>query len=328
MGVLDYRRQLNHLLRHSKHVFLVSHRDLDLDALGSALGMSAILSRLHKYCYIIMDDKDHELGVGKVLNEVEGSFTFISSDEVENYLHPKEKKNLLIILDTNKENLLSNAEIVKQFSKVIIIDHHETDEYTVQATLPIIDTSVSSTCEMIAELVEYYSIEMDPYFCTILLSGIVLDTNNFTLKTKARTYECAHFLAMLGADPEKVQYLLKQDLEDYIERQKLLTNCEIIDGKIALAKGSENAIYRREDLAKIADILLFFNHIEASFVVGKLDKKVVGVSARSFHDFEVHKVLENLGGGGDKNIAATRIENAKVSDIVTKLKKYIKKQEG
>lgn len=326
MSVLDYRRSLNRILRRSKHVFLMGHRDLDLDALGSALGMCSILRNLRKHCSIIIDDKEHELGVQKVLEETEGSFSIIESKEIQNYLHRRTRKNLLILVDVNKKNILQNKEILNYFSNIVILDHHEIGENTVDATLSIIDTNASSTCEMIAELVEYYSIEMDPYICTVLLSGIVLDTNNFTLKTKAETYECAHFLTTLGADPEKVQYLLKQDLEDYMERQKLLTNCEIIDGKYAVAKGNGNTIYRREDLAKIADTLLFFNHIEASFVVGKLEKNVVGISARSFQDFKVHEVLEKLGGGGEKNIAAARIENATVADTTKKLKKYIKEQ--
>ncbi len=327
MSVLDYRRAFNRILRRSKHVFLMGHRDLDLDALGSALGMSSILQKFRKNCSIIIDDKEHELGVQKVLEETEGIFSIIESKEIPNYLHKRNKKNLLILVDVNKKNILQDREALSYFSNIVILDHHEIGEDTVGATLPIIDTNVSSTCEMIAELVEYYSIEMDPYISTVLLSGIVLDTNNFTLKTKARTYECAHFLTTLGANPEKVQYLLKQDLEDYIERQKLLANCEIIDGKYAIAKGSGNTIYRREDLAKIADTLLFFNHIEASFVIGKLDKKVVGISARSFQDFKVHEVLEKLGGGGEKNIAAARIENTTVADTIKKLKKYIKEQE-
>ena len=73
------------------------------------------------------------------------------------------------------------------------------------------DTESSSTCEMITDLVEYYDIDVDPYYATILLAGIVLDTSNFMLKTKAETYYAAYYLSSLGASAKKVQYLLKQD---------------------------------------------------------------------------------------------------------------------
>ena len=125
---------------------------------------------------------------------------------------------------------------------------------------------------MITSLIEYYDVEIDSYYATILLSGIVLDTNNFTLNTTSETYYSAYYLANLGASAKKVQYLLKQDIEEYTERQKLMSSIETIDDKVAFTKASPYTHYRREDLAKVADTLLFFNNIEASFVVGKIGK--------------------------------------------------------
>lgn len=188
----------------------------------------------------------------------------------------------------------------------------------------IIDTEVSSTCEMITELIEFYDIEIESYYATVLLAGIVLDTNNFTLKTNPETYYAAYYLTNLGASAKKVQYLLKQDIKEYTERQKLLADIETINDKIAFTKATQYTIYRREDLAKVADTLLFFNNIEAAFVIGKISKNTVGVSARSLGNYEINKILEKLGGGGNNYNGAAKFENTTISKVEQQLKKIIK----
>lgn len=180
---------------------------------------------------------------------------------------------------------------------------------------------------MITELIEFYDVEIEPYYATVLLSGIVLDTNNFTLKTNSETYYAAYFLTCLGASAKKVQYLLKQDINEYTERQKLMADIETINGKIAFTKATPYTIYRREDLAKVADTLLFFNNIEASFVVGKIGKNTVGISARSLGNYDISTILTNLGGGGDTYNGAAKFENTTISKVEQQLKQEISNQE-
>lgn len=328
MRIIDKKRELNKAIRGSKNVFLMAHKDLDLDALGSCIGLSTVLGQKKKNCYIIIDDKNHELGVEKVLRELEGCIKIIKSEEVDRYLYPKLSKNLLIILDTNKTDLVQSKDILKKIEKKVIIDHHDTSKTTIKGALTIIDNEVSSTCEMIAELVEHYDVELEPYYATVLLSGIVLDTNNFTLKTTAETYYAAYYLSSLGASAKKVQYLLKQDIMDYTERQKLLADIQTINNRIAFTKATPYTIYRREDLAKVADTLLFFNNIEASFVIGKIGKDTVGISARSLGNYNISKILEKLGGGGDTYNGAARFEKTTISKVEQMLKKEIQDQEG
>ena len=328
MRIIDKKRELNKAIRGSKNVFLMAHKDIDLDALGSCIGLSTILGQKKKNCYIIIDDKNHELGVEKVLRELEGCIKIIKSEEVDRYLYPKLSKNLLIILDTNKTDLVQSKDILKKIEKKVIIDHHDTSKTTIKGALTIIDNEVSSTCEMIAELVEHYDVELEPYYATVLLSGIVLDTNNFTLKTTAETYYAAYYLSSLGASAKKVQYLLKQDIMDYTERQKLLADIQTINNRIAFTKATPYTIYRREDLAKVADTLLFFNNIEASFVIGKIGKDTVGISARSLGNYNISKILEKLGGGGDTYNGAARFEKTTISKVEQMLKKEIQDQEG
>lgn len=328
MLIVEKRKKLRKQLKYAKNIFIMAHKNLDLDALGSSIGMYVILKNQRKHCYLVIDDVEHELGVEKILRELDGCITIIKSTEVEEKLHKSPNKNLLLILDTNKKELVQSDSILSLFKKKIIIDHHKVGKTTIEGTLMIIDEKMSSTCEMITNLLESYDMEIDSYFATVLLSGIVLDTNNFMLKTTANTYYSAYYLASLGASAKKVQYLLKQDLMEYTERQKLLSKIEILHNKIAFTKATPYTIYRREDLAKIADTLLFFNDIEASFVIGKISKTTVGISGRSLGNFDINKVLSGLGGGGDNYEGAATFDNKTISAVEEKLKKEIKKQEG
>ena len=320
MSIIKQRNALNKAINNAKTIFLMAHKDLDLDALGSSIGMYLILKGKRKNCYIVVDDITHELGVEKVLRELEGCITIIKSEDIEKYMYPRESKNLLMILDTNKPELVQSKELLKKFDKKVVIDHHDLSKTSIKDAIIINDTEVSSTCEMITELIEFYDVEIESYYATVLLAGIVLDTNNFTLKTNPGTYYAAYYLSSLGASAKKVQYLLKQDIEEYTERQKLLAGIETINGRIAITKATPYTIYRREDLARVADTLLFFNNIEASFVIGKIGKDTVGVSARSLGNYEINKILEKIGGGGSDYNGAAKFEDTTISNVEKLLK--------
>ena len=324
MSIIKQRGTLNKAINKAKTVFLMGHKDLDLDALGSSIGMYLLLKGKRKECYIVVDDLTHELGVEKVLRELEGCIKIIKSENVEKYMNQRESKNLLLILDTNKADLVQNKDLLNKFDNKLIIDHHDLSKSSIKDAVIINDTEVSSTCEMITELIEYYDVEIESYYATVLLAGIVLDTNNFTLKTNPGTYYAAYYLSSLGASAKKVQYLLKQDIEEYTERQKLLAGIETINGRIAITKATPYTIYRREDLARVADTLLFFNNIEASFVIGKIGKDTVGISARSLGNYEISKILEKLGGGGSDYNGAAKFEDTTISNVEKLLKNTIK----
>ncbi|MCI8548090.1 MAG: hypothetical protein HFJ38_04285 [Bacilli bacterium] len=325
MGLVENKKKLKKRIKKAKNVFLMGHKNLDLDAIGSCIGMYNILKQQKKECFIVIDDIDTEMGVTKVLKEIDGCYNIIKSEDIPVYLHKKNKKNLLMILDTNKKCLVQNESSLDYFTKKIIIDHHDLGKDTIEDALIITEENTSSTCEIVVNIINLYNIDISPYVCTLLLSGIILDTNNFTLKTTADTYYAAYFLTAMGGSPKKVQYLLKQDITEYVERQKLLSSIEVIDN-IAITKGTQYITYRREDLAKIADTLLFFNDIEASFVIGKIGKDLIGLSARSLGNYNITNILEHLGGGGDAYNGACTFEKKTISEAHTLLKKELKKQ--
>ena len=241
-------------------------------------------------------------------------------------MYPRLSKNLLIVLDTNKKELVQNSDVLDKIRNKLVIDHHDLGKTTIKDAVIIDDNKVSSTCEMITNLIEYYDVEIESYYATILLSGIVLDTNNYTLNTTAETYYTSYYLASLGASAKKVQYLLKQNIEDYTERQKLMASIETINGKVAFTKATPYTTYRREELAKVADTLLFFNNIEASFVIGKTGKETIGISGRSLGNYDISKILSKLGGGGDATSGAASFENTTISKVEQELKKTIKEE--
>ncbi len=320
-------KTIKKMIGKSKKIFLMAHKNLDLDAISSCIAMSYLLKKINKDSYIIIDDTTNELGVEKILHEIDGSYEIITSQKVKEKLHKNKRKNLLIILDTNKKDLVQNKEVLDYFDKKIVIDHHELGKNSIYDGYQIIDVECSSASQMVVQILNEYKVDINSYLATLLLSGIVLDTNNFTLNTNEETFYSAYYLTVFGASIKKVQYLLKQDINHYIEQQKLLTNIEIINDKIAIAKGTPYAIYRREDLARIAETLLFFNNIELSIVIGKINKNDVGISARSFGNVDVEELMTKLGGGGNKQYGAALIENKKISEVADKVKKELKEAE-
>ena len=307
-------------IKKASNILIMGHRDLDLDALGAALGISLYASKLDKTSYIIIDDRRQEMGVRKTREKVKNNFNFIKGVESKKLI---DKKSLLIIVDTNKKDLLQNREIYSLITNVVVVDHHDIGESSINRGLLLIDTEASSTCEMIAEMLEKSKIKVDTSVATALLSGIMLDTTNYVLKTTSRTFKISYYLTLCGVDPLQVQYLLKQDLKLYIARQKVITEVKLIK-KVAIAKGKQREQYRREDLAKIADTLLLFSGVEASFAVGRIDKTTVGISARSLGNINVGKILEFFKGGGDEYEAATKISNKTVITVRNELIELIK----
>ena len=320
MELLDNKEKLDKYISNSSNIVIMGHRYLDLDALGASIGMYEYVKSKGKKPVIVINDRKFENGVKKVLDTFKNAFTITRSSKIKESIN---NKSVLIIVDTNKSYLLQDPALINAFEKVIVIDHHDSNDQTINDGLVIIDRNASSTCEMITDLLDFDKIEITKDVATILLSGIVLDTNNYVIKTTTDTYRTSYILSKCGADSQYVQYLLKQDLKKYLARQKVVTNVKQIK-RIALSNGKANVLYRREDLAKIADTLLVFDKIEASFVIGKLDDKSIGISARSLGRINVGKVLEAFNGGGDEFEAGASIKNTTIKKIEEELREIIK----
>ncbi len=303
-----------------ERVYIMGHIELDLDALGSAIGLVSILEQLGKKAAIIINDKKPELAVKSVLEKMGNKITFLKGSEVTPH-----NKDLVIVVDTNKQSIVQDPELLTKIPNRMVIDHHSIGEDHLEAKYIFIDSEASSTCQIIVDLLKELAITLPKEINTILLSGIVLDTNNFVVKTDEKTYYNAYLLTKAGANPTEVQYLLKQDIKNYSARQKVITNVKVYHG-LAITTGDSNVRYRREDLAKIADTLLQFKGIEASFVIGLLDENTVGISARSMGNYSVQEIMEKMGGGGDHDAAATKIAGKSLKEAAKELFQIIKER--
>lgn len=302
-------------------VYITGHKNLDLDAIGAMIGMYILATFCKKKSYFIIDDKKHEESVSRALEKIKNKIPIRKTEDLNIFgVNP-----LLIIVDTNKPYLLQNEELLNIFRYIIVIDHHDKDKEIIKASHSYIIENVSSTCELIVDILSLKKIKLLKDYATIILSGIVLDTNNFTLKTNDKTYKAAYYLTNNNASNNEVQYLLKQDLKKYINRQKMLYDIDVVSKNVAITKGNKKDKFKREDLAKIADTLLQFEKIEASFVVGFLEDDKLGISARSIGKVDVSSILKKFNGGGTSRAAAVAIDTKDIDKVFKELKQFINK---
>ena len=320
MEIIDSINKINKIVESASNVFIMGHKYIDLDAIASSLGVYEYTKQKGKTTTIVLNDTSFEKGVKKVLSKVKGKYNIKQSKEIYNEISDN---SLLIIVDTNKSYLLQDKDIINKFENILIIDHHDINEQSMTKGLIIIDRDASSACEMVTDLLDREKVHVDDEIATFLLSGIVVDTNNYVVKTTSDTFRTSYLLTTWGAKPINVQYLLKQDVKEYVSRQKVITNVKQINN-VAITRGKANIKYRREDLAKIVDTLLQFDKIEASFVVGTLDNGNIGISARSLGNINVGQILEKFNGGGDEHEAGASIENTTIQRIEKELKNIIK----
>ena len=320
MELLKNINKINKMIETSSNVFIMGHKFLDLDAIGASISIYEYVKKFNKKVTIITNDIRFEKGVKKIIDTIGKNYSIERSNRIKGHIN---NKSLIIIVDTNKDYLLPDKELLSLTDNVLVIDHHDPNEHSINKGLVIIDQKASSTCEMIAALIEKEELKINDDVATLLLSGIVLDTNNFAIKSTVETFRTSYYLTKIGADPQKVQYLLKQDLKNYVARQKVITNVKQYRN-ILITTGKSSIRYRREDLARIADTLIQFDKIESSFVIGKLDNNSIGISARSLGKIDVGKILEKFNGGGDNNQAGALIDKSTIKEVEKELMNLIK----
>ena len=298
----------------------MAHNNIDLDAFASMAGFSLISRKFRNKTYLIIDDKEIEPATKNAIEKINKNLNIITSKEAKLLIN---QKSLLVILDVNKSKLLYDSKIIERFKKLIVIDHHTKNSETIDTKNLFIDEHSSSTCEIISELLINTRTKVSKSYATVILGGIALDTNNFMYKMTRKTFYHCYYLSSKGANVEEAQTFLKQDLEEYVNRSKMIANTTI-DGQIAIARGQKGKIYTSFELAKTADLLLGFKGIKNSFAIGYLDKNLIGISARAIDKVNAGKLMEKFGGGGNKIEAAAKIENTSIKKVEEKILEEIK----
>ncbi len=318
----EIQKEIIKQIEQHEHFLIIAHKSIDLDAFGSALCMYQLINSYGKTASILIADKQKNISVQKsmqLLIEKEIDINYTKKEDINTY----STDTLLIILDTNKKELLEYPEILNQISNHIIIDHHIESENTIETSLvKYIDNHVSSTAEMVTEILKTTNKSIPGEIATILLAGIIVDTNNFNIKTTDKTFETAAYLMTLGADNIEKQQLLKENKENYVARQDFIKNSHMINENIALCI-MDNQIHPNHELALIAEDLLELDTVEASFVIGFIGKRLVGISARSVGKIDVEMYMRALGGGGNKTDAACAIKAGNLYKVKKQLLKLI-----
>ena len=314
----------------SDKIIVIGHKRPDFDAVGACVGIYTFSKIVGKECYIILNDSDRDETIQKVMFEIDNSDeqlskVFVDSDEAWELMTPQ---TTLIVVDTSDASRVIDAAILSKANRKVIIDHHRRGEDIItNPLLTYIEPYASSSSELIAELIEYQTkIEkITPIAATIMLGGIVVDTQNFSIRTGSRTFDAAAYLRSNGADPTRVKTILKEPFENFMNRVEIINNSIQKTPEIIMAKAPEDKYYTNVMLAQSADLLLTLKGIECSFAIGYLEEGKVGISARSLGNINVQLIMEELGGGGHLANAATQIEGINLDEALDRLNDAIDK---
>ena len=302
-------------VKDSDRVFIMGHKNSDLDSVGSAVGMwAAIHKGLEKSAAVVIN-RNQTLArplVDTVARAYPEEDVFIGAQEA---LQAVTDRSLLIVVDTHSVNFVEYHELLERVPRVVVIDHHRMMVSHIKNALIFYhEPYASSASEMVTELVQYIKASaIDAADAEALLAGIMLDTKNFVLKTGVRTFEASAFLRRQGADTVSVKKLFSDTLDTYKQKAQLVSGAEIYKG-CAIAASTWEVEDLRIVAAQAADELLSILGVRASFVIYRSGSDV-NISGRSLGDVNVQLILEGFGGGGHFTMAGAQVKNATVSEV-------------
>ena len=314
---------LSQLISDASKTYVMGHKFSDLDALGAAVGVCCIARAQGADARIVINLEKNLCGqlLDKLRKNEAYADTFISPEDA---VLSVDNKSLLVIVDTNRPEQVEDETLLNSCNKVVVIDHHRrAATYIKNAALTLYEPFASSVCELMAELLQELVGQSDilKIEAEAMMSGIVMDTKSFTLRTGERTFDAAAFLRRAGADTTVVKRYLQNDLEHTVSRYKLLQGAKIYKGSIAIA--APDTPQDRVVAAQAADELLNVSGITASIVTYPTAEHGAIISARSIGDINVQVLLEGLGGGGNKSAAGAQVKDMDFKDVVDNIFKAI-----
>ena len=318
---------IRQLISESKKVFIMGHKYADIDSLGASIALYRMAETHDKEAAIVKSDYNRSLG--DVMDTVmqSGNYRFVSAEDARAEM---DEDVLLIVVDTHVPDMVEEPLLLEEAEKVILIDHHRKRESVIEgATITYMEPNASSTSELVTELLQFDDKirKLNRFEAELLLGGIFIDTNYFSVKTGTRTFEAAAWLRMNGAETTTVRQFLRNDMEDFRQRASITANAEFTQDGIAISKNEDKHDNAQIIIAQAADELLDIKGIRASFVIGATKKEVV-ISARSLGDINVQVIMEKFGGGGHLTMAAAQIKNTTVEEVIDQLNEYIREAEG
>ena len=307
------------LMADASEVYVMGHSYADMDALGAAIGICCAARKREKKAQIVIDLERNAAGplLASLQALPEYAGVFLSGSDAFLKMRPGA---LLVVVDTNRPDMVENQQLLESCNRVAVIDHHRrAASYIENAAFSFHEPYASSAAELVTELLQYLVEPADLLReeAEALLAGIVLDTKRFTLRTGGRTFEAAAFLRRAGADTAEVQRLFQNDLSDMVSRYDIIRRAEMYREDIALAVIPQDGV-DRVAAAQAADELLTLKGVRASFVLYRNGDDVL-MSARSMGEVNVQVILEALGGGGNSSQAGGRVENGDILAVRAQL---------
>ena len=309
---------LMELIAQSSAVFIMGHKNADLDAVGAAMGIACLCRKKSKKAYIVLDTQNNM--AGKLIDEIRENAAyadaFITGQEA---MVLCDNRSILVVVDTNRPDQVEYKPLLEAVTKVCVVDHHRrAADYITPVVVNLHEPYASSASELVTELLEYAVEKKDvlPIEAKSLMAGIFLDTKSFNVRTGERTFEAAAFLRQLGADTVEVKKLLQNDFQDTISKYQIIKSARLYRQELAIA--ALNTATTRTLAAQAADELLNISGITASFVLYPDGDRVI-ISARSIGDANVQMILEPLGGGGNSATAGAQVPDSTVKDVLDRL---------
>ncbi len=325
---------LRELLENKDNVIIMGHQIGDIDSFGSALGLYRAMKQMGKKSHIVLNEITSALRpmVDRVKNSGDYEEDLIlNSNEA---LDIADDSTIVIVVDVNRVSYTECPELLQKCKSIVVLDHHrQTTDGIENALLSYVEPYASSTCEMVAEILQYIQdgIRLKQIEADAMYGGIMIDTNNFSQKTGVRTFEAAAYLRRSGADVTRVRLMFRNNVEQFKTRAVAISRAEIFDEKFIISDcPSEGVESPTIVCAQAANELLNINGIEASFVLTKYNDKIY-VSARSISNVNVQLIMEKIGGGGHQSIAGAQLEGYDIDEaknlVITVVKKMLEEGE-
>lgn len=323
-------KSLSALIQSSDSIYIMGHEQADFDAIGACLGMYSITKQMNQKVKIIYEDKLVEFKARRAFRE---SF---EKEEIEEMIIKPNKaieemneNSLLILVDVSNPEITMNQKIVDKAERIAIIDHHRPGEKLISQIFSYQESAASSTCEMVSEIIRYSEnkIRITPEVATYMLTGILLDTNNYKNRTGSRTYEASMILKEYGADNAQATEFLKEEYEEYQLKTKIMANSETPYYGVVVCTASDEYTIDRTMLSIVGQEVLNVKEIKACFVLGRISDSIIGISARSDGTINVQKIMESLNGGGHFSSAATQLDEVTIEEakkmLYSKLESFV-----
>ena len=315
---------LMELIGQSGHVFIMGHRNADLDSVGAAVGVACLCRKKGKKANIVIDLEKNasQKLIKEILEEPQYRDIFISGQDA---MLMADNRSILIVVDTNRPDQVEFKPLLEAISKVCVVDHHRrAADYINPVVVNLHEPYASSASELVTEILLYAVEKKDmlPIEAKALLAGICLDTKFFNVRTGERTFEAAAALRRMGADTTEVKLLLQSDFQDTMAKYQIIRASKLYRQEIAVA--ALNTPTTRVLAAQAADELLNISGITASFVLYPDNNQVI-ISARSIGSANVQMILEPLGGGGNTATAGAQMKDISVKDALDALVESIDK---